>query len=137
VQANAAAHFYFWIWMRAADHVLLIEDDAPTRDAMTRLLAGAGFRVFASDEGRKALELAELTRPAVILLDLATQGMSGWEFLERKLAIPMLLDVPVVVVTGTPGEPPRTAAAVFTKPVDPAALVRTIRKLVGRVRPRA
>jgi CheY-like chemotaxis protein len=122
--------------MRAADHVLLIEDDADTRDAMTRLLSGAGFRVFASDEGRKALELAEMTRPAVVLLDLATHGMSGWEFLERMLAVPALLDVPVVVVTGTPGEPPRAAAAVFAKPVDPTALVRTIRQLVGRARSR-
>lgn len=123
--------------MRATHHVLLVEDDADTRAAMTRLLGGAGFRVFSSDEGRKALELAETMRPAVVLLDLATQGMTGWEFLERRHTVPSLVDVPVVIVTGSPGVPPRAAAAVFTKPVDPEALLRTIRRLVSRPRVRA
>jgi DNA-binding response OmpR family regulator len=111
--------------------VLLIEDDADTRHAMTKLLAAAGFRVFSSDEGRKALELAGVMRPALVVVDLVTQGMSGWEFLEQRRHVPALSQVPVVVVTGDPGAPPPEVAAVFRKPVDPAALVRTVRRLVG------
>ena len=115
--------------------VLLIEDDTATRTAMSALLAGAGYRVIASDEGRKALELAGVTRPAVVLLDLATEArMSGWEFLERRREEPALDDVPVVVVTGT-AEAPGSAAAVFQKPVDPAALLATVKTLV-EARPR-
>lgn len=114
----------------ASPPVLLIEDDTATRTAMSALLAGAGYRVIASDEGRKALELAGATRPAVVLLDLATTGgMDGWEFLERRRDEPALDDVPVVVVTGT-SETPGSAAAVFQKPVDPAELLRTVASLV-------
>lgn len=117
--------------------VLLIEDDPDTRSAMTQLLSAAGFRVFSSDEGRKALELADAAQPAVILLDLVTCGMSGWEFFERSRAVPALAGVPVVVVTGSPGEPPRDAAAVLRKPVDPGVLVTTIRRLASHGAPEA
>lgn len=121
--------------MSATDPVLLIEDDPDTRSAMTQLLSGAGFRVFASDEGRKALELADAAQPAVVLLDLVTCGMSGWEFFERSRAVPALARIPVVVVTGSPGAPPREAAAVFRKPVDPRELVTTLRRLASRAAP--
>jgi CheY-like chemotaxis protein len=112
--------------------VLLIEDDDETREAMRRLLVDAGFRVVASDEGRKAIEIAGATRPCVVVLDLVTGGMDGWEFLERRSREPALSEVPVVIVTGSSGAPPQGASAVFRKPVDPRALVRAVRSLARR-----
>ena len=109
--------------------VLLIEDDAQTRDAMSELLSGAGLRVIASDEGRKALELASVTRPALVVLDLAMHGMNGWEFLERRGEVPALAGVPVLVVTASDGELPR-GTSVLRKPVDPRVLLETIRALL-------
>ncbi len=114
----------------AARPVLLIEDDAATRDAMIALLAGAGLRVISSDEGRKALELAATTRPALVVLDLVTGGMSGWEFLERRREEPALRGVPVVVVTGSSKDLPRSATAILHKPVDPVELLSTVRALL-------
>ncbi len=112
-----------------ARSVLLIEDDAPTRDAMSELLAGEGLRVIASDEGRKALELAGFTRPALVVLDLAMHGMNGWEFLERRAEVPALQGVPVLVVTAAAGEPPR-GTSLLRKPVEPGELLATIRRLL-------
>ena len=109
--------------------VLLIEDDAQTRDAMSELLSGAGLRVIASDEGRKALELAGATRPALVVLDLAMHGMNGWEFLERRGEVPALAGVPVLVVTASDGELPR-GTSVLRKPVDPRVLLETFRALL-------
>ncbi|HET8541307.1 MAG TPA: response regulator [Anaeromyxobacter sp.] len=111
--------------------VLLVEDDARTREAMSELLAGAGLRVIASDEGRKALELAGFTHPALVVLDLATHGMTGWEFLERRGEVPALAGVPVLVVTASAEEPPR-GTAVLRKPVDPDELLSTVRTLLRR-----
>lgn len=115
-----------------AGPVLLIEDDPDLRESMRALLAGAGFRVIAADEGRKALELAGATRPALVVLDLVTEGMNGWEFLERRGDEPALSGIPVIVVTGSDGAPPRHAAAVFRKPVDPQQLLGAIRGLLRR-----
>src|SRR5512141_866559 len=111
--------------------VLLIEDDAHTRDAMSELLSGEGLRVIASDEGRKALELAGATRPALVVLDLAMHGMTGWEFLERRAEVPALSGIPVLVVTGSPDDMPR-GTAVLRKPVDPTELLAAIRMLLRR-----
>lgn len=111
--------------------VLLIEDDADTRELMRDLLAGAGHRVIAADEGRKAIELAGATRPALVVLDLVTRGMSGWEFLERRVDEPALSGVPVIVVTGSAEAPPGIAA-VFRKPFDPRALLDAVRRLLRR-----
>lgn len=114
--------------------VLLIEDDGDTRALMTEFLGQAGYRVIASDEGRKALELAGVTRPSLVLLDLRTAGMNGWEFLERRRDEPALARIPVVVVTGEPRPAPPGVDAVLAKPVSADALLATIARLV---RPRA
>jgi CheY-like chemotaxis protein len=106
--------------------VMLIEDDVDARESMRTLLSGAGYRVIASDEGRKALELASITRPSVVVLDLVTPGMNGWDFLARRAEEPALSMVPVVVVTGSETDLPRGAAALLQKPVDPAELLRTL-----------
>jgi DNA-binding response OmpR family regulator len=115
--------------------VLLIEDDAATRDAMIALLSGAGLRVISSDEGRKALELAAITRPALVVLDLVTEGMSGWEFLERRRDEPALAGVPILVVTGSSKNLPGAAAVILRKPVDPQELLATVRSLLPRAAP--
>jgi DNA-binding response OmpR family regulator len=118
-----------------ARRMLLIEDDAETRAALTQLFVNAGFGVVSSDEGRKALELAAVTRPQVVVLDLVTGGMNGWEFLERRKAEPALRDVPVVVISARRREP-LDVDLFLTKPVAPDDLLKAVRALVERPRTR-
>jgi two-component system, OmpR family, alkaline phosphatase synthesis response regulator PhoP len=116
---------------RGARPVLLIEDDPATRDAMRALLAGAGHRVIASDEGRKALELAAVVMPSAVVLDLVMSGMDGWEFLDRRRSVPQLERTPVIVITGAPGVRVEAAQAVLSKPFEHEVLLSTLRHLVG------
>ncbi|BDG01777.1 response regulator [Anaeromyxobacter oryzae] len=116
--------------------MLLIEDDAETRAALTELFTKAGFGVVSSDEGRKALELAAVTKPQVVVLDLVTGGMNGWEFLERRRSEPALRDVPVVVLSARRREP-LDVDLFLTKPVAPEALLRAVLALTARPRTRA
>jgi CheY-like chemotaxis protein len=117
------------ILQKAMGPVLLIEDDGDTRELMTEFLGQAGYRVIASDEGRKAIELAGVTHPSLVLLDLRTGGMNGWQFLDRRRDEPALAHVPVVVVTGQPRAVPPGVAAVLTKPVSSDELLRTIQRV--------
>jgi CheY-like chemotaxis protein len=116
--------------------MLLIEDDSDTRAALTQLFSNAGFGVVSSDEGRKALELAAVTRPAVVVLDLVTAGMNGWEFLERRKGEPALRDVPVIVLSARRREP-LDVDLFLTKPIAPEDLLRAVRSLVDRPKPGA
>jgi CheY-like chemotaxis protein len=110
--------------------VLVVEDDAETREALVSLLRNAGFTVVASDEGRKALELAEALLPSVVVLDLTMAGMDGREFLARRRDLPAVGAIPVLVVTGGRARDV-SAEAVLTKPFDVGELVSTVRRLAG------
>jgi CheY-like chemotaxis protein len=111
--------------------VLVVEDDTDLRQTLIDLLRGAGFPVLASDEGRKALELAAAVRPSAVVLDLAMSGMDGWEFLDRRKSVPQLARTPVIVITGAPGAKVEAAAAVLAKPLELGVLLSTLRRLVG------
>jgi DNA-binding response OmpR family regulator len=109
--------------------VLLVEDDADARDAIAQALTADGVAVLAADEGRKALELFDSMKPSLILLDLMTGGMTGWEFLERRRASEALARVPVIVITGSPDAVPE-AQVVLRKPFEMSALLEVVRRLL-------
>jgi CheY-like chemotaxis protein len=116
---------------RRTQSVLVVEDDAETRELLVDALRDEGFVVIASDEGRKAVELATVMDPAVVLLDLEMPGMDGRTFLERRRTIPRLSDTPVVVITGSAASGVQ-ADAVFPKPFHMPELLETVRRLHRR-----
>ncbi|MBW1687229.1 MAG: response regulator [Deltaproteobacteria bacterium] len=82
-----------------ASLVLLVEDDADTRDVMTRILEKAGWEVTKAGNGREALHLLAGIRPALILLDLMMPVMDGFDFLLEMRTHAEWHDIPVIVLT--------------------------------------
>jgi signal transduction histidine kinase/DNA-binding response OmpR family regulator len=82
-----------------ASLVLLVEDDADTRDVMTRILEKAGWEVTKAGNGREALHLLTGIRPALILLDLMMPVMDGFDFLLEMRTHAEWQDIPVIVLT--------------------------------------
>jgi CheY-like chemotaxis protein len=79
--------------------VLLVEDDADTRDVMTRILLKAGWEVIDAGNGREALQLLAGKRPALIMLDLMMPIMDGFDFLLEMRTHTEWQDIPVIVLT--------------------------------------
>jgi signal transduction histidine kinase/CheY-like chemotaxis protein len=79
--------------------VLIVEDDAVTRDLLSRTVGRAGFRSVTAENGRLALERLEEETPAVVLLDLVMPEMNGFELLSRMRSHETWREIPVVVVT--------------------------------------
>ena len=80
--------------------ILVVEDDAATREGIDALLREQGLAVETACNGNEALAyLKSAGQPLLILLDLTMPGMSGWEFRRRQRADPSLADIPVVVMT--------------------------------------
>src|SRR5262245_15369306 len=80
--------------------VLVIEDDADTREAVSDFLEREGFEVEAVENGHLALEsLRSRDAPRFILLDMMMPVMDGWSFRRQQRADPQLSSIPVIVVT--------------------------------------
>jgi DNA-binding NtrC family response regulator len=64
--------------------VLVVDDDADTREALTTALSEAGFHVEAVDGGEQALDwLKAKGEPDVILVDLWMPQMTGKQLMEQ------------------------------------------------------
>jgi len=82
--------------------VLIGEDDPDIQEAVSELLASAGYEVIRAGDGREmAALLDDGLRPAVILLDLMMPGVNGHDFLAWRGVRPDLRTIPVVVFSAS------------------------------------
>jgi signal transduction histidine kinase/CheY-like chemotaxis protein len=79
--------------------VLIVEDDAATREMLQRTLEREGFAVAEAADGRAGLDRLAEHLPSLILLDLLMPEMDGFEFLAELQSRPEWRPIPVVVVT--------------------------------------
>lgn len=127
--------------------LLLVEDDALTREEMTEGLEAEGFSVRAAPDGHAALDLLreaadhpEAAPEALVTdLDLGRDGPDGLALaaLARAMVRP---DLPVLVVSSRPRvrlDGPGLAAgaeAALAKPVAPGQVARALRRLLDAAR---
>lgn len=82
-------------------YVLVVEDNADIRTAISLLLEAMGCQVVKAENGRQALErLQRCDRlPDLILLDLLMPEMNGWQFLQEKARYEELDAIRTVVLS--------------------------------------
>jgi signal transduction histidine kinase/CheY-like chemotaxis protein len=86
--------------LRRDGPVLVVEDDADTREMIRHTVSKMGLTVAEADNGRSALRwLADNPAPAIILLDLMMPEMDGFEFLNTLKERDERNDIPVIVIT--------------------------------------
>jgi PAS domain S-box-containing protein len=87
--------------------ILIVEDDAATREILRRILEKQGWAVVEADSGRTALDRLNVARPHLILLDLMLPEMDGFEFIGELRKSESGDPIPIVVITArdlTPDE---------------------------------
>ena len=77
-----------------ADVVLVVEDDAPTREVLRRSLERQGWAVSEAENGKIGLERVSERKPGLILLDLMMPEMDGFEFLDELRRHPTWQSIP-------------------------------------------
>jgi two-component system, NtrC family, nitrogen regulation response regulator NtrX len=78
--------------------ILVVDDEESIRKSLVGALTDEGYEVFDAEDGKRALELAETTRPHLVLLDIWMPQMDGMEVLKRlKKDFP---EVPVIMISG-------------------------------------
>ena len=63
--------------------ILIVEDEAPLRNAVADILSFEGFTVLQAKNGQEGLDLALKEHPDLILLDLMMPVMDGLTMLEK------------------------------------------------------
>jgi signal transduction histidine kinase/CheY-like chemotaxis protein len=79
--------------------VLIIEDDEPSRQLLHRLLERDGWIIEEAENAREGLEKIAVSIPSLILLDLMTPEMDGFEFVTRLRSQCQYRSIPIVVLT--------------------------------------
>lgn len=119
-------------------HVLIVEDDADTREMLVTLLTDEGFHAVAAEDGLEALHLLRTVRhhspetPCLVLLDLRMPRLGGHEFRRAQLADPMVASVPIAIMSGAVDAAEWAgslgAVATLPKPLDIDALILVVRQ---------
>ncbi len=119
------------------DKILLVEDNELNRDMLSRRLERKGYEVVVAADGQQGLELAELEKPALILMDMSLPELDGWEATRRLKAEPATRDIPVIALTAHVLVSDREKAYEAgcddydTKPVELQRLLAKIERLLG------
>lgn len=116
--------------------VLLVEDEANIREAMSFLLSREGWDVATHDDGGTTLARIADVRPDLLVLDYMLPGRSGMEILTDLRADPAYADMPVLMLTARGQARDREQAEragvsrFMTKPFSNAEVLTAVRDLV-------
>ena len=83
--------------------ILVVDDDADTRDTLAVFLELHGYAVVLATDGADGLrKLRAGLRPCLILLDLMMPEKNGFQFRVEQIIDPTLAEIPVVIYSGDP-----------------------------------
>jgi len=113
--------------------VLLIDDDAVSRQLFTLLLSASGYRVTSAEDGTAALTLlASTSQPDSILCDLRMPGLAGYELTRRLRALAPHSTLIAMSATAPTAEQSAGFDAFLLKPFDAAAFTAALTKSASR-----
>lgn len=118
--------------------ILLADDDELVGEAVREALSARGHVVGIVGNGLEAVRVAELKRPALIILDCAMPEMNGIEALRQIRLSPTVHRTPILMLTGRRSEMDREIAIragandYLKKPFDADQLIVHVEDLLDR-----
>jgi two-component system OmpR family response regulator len=118
-------------------HVLVVDDDAATRERLADYLTLNDFRVTAAENGKRMMEIVKDETVDLVALELTLRGEDGHQLARRLRETSM---VPIIIVTSRAEEADRVmglelgADDYVTKPFSTRELLARIRAVMRRYR---
>jgi len=111
--------------------VLLVDDDPTVCDLATRILSKEGCKLLLATTAEQGLEIARVSRPDVIILDVLLPGQDGFQLLRRLKEDSRLRRIPVVMLSMV--DERRTgidlgAVEYLVKPVERSTLIGALQR---------
>ena len=118
--------------------VMIVDDDATIRRALSSVLARGGFDVCTASDGGPAVRLARVAPPEIVIVDYNMP--TGGTFVVRELRKQLGEGVYIAILTGSDTPAVRRACldagadAVLTKPISPTELRRRLTAAMENLR---
>lgn len=122
--------------------VLVVEDNFDNQQLTSWILEDNGYSVCCTDSAEEALELLELNRFDIILMDVHLPGMDGKEATRKIRGAEHLKDIPVIALTAHVMQSELESIAesgvddILTKPFDEQILISLLSQLLTQARPK-
>jgi DNA-binding response OmpR family regulator len=123
-----------------AETVLVVDDDATTRDVIVRYLEREGFEALEAEDGGRARAVIESSEPNLVILDLMLPGIDGLSVIRWIRSTGWM---PVIMLTALGEETDRIvglelgADDYVTKPFSPRELIARVKTVLRRTGPAA
>lgn len=117
--------------------VLIVEDEASIREFEVTYLRDTGFEIIEADNGQSALELCQLHKPDLAIIDINLPKLSG---LDLCRAIRTTSPMPILIVTARTSDEDEVEGLLagaddyIRKPFNPNVLVARVQALLRRHR---
>ena len=76
---NPRSASYYSMMVGASKLVCIVDDEAPVRRALSRLMKTHGYDVLVFSGGRECLDGKEIDRAGIVIIDVSMPGMDGFE----------------------------------------------------------
>jgi CheY-like chemotaxis protein len=79
--------------------IMVVDDNEPSRDALSRRLERRGYRILTAVDGQQAVATGQAELPDLILMDLGLPGIDGWEATRQLKAASATRHIPIIVLS--------------------------------------
>jgi len=88
-----------WVWWFVVKRILVVEDDPVIQSLVVEFLGDEGFDVLAASDGRSGVELAQMERPDLVLMDLMLPVLDGMAATRELKSDARTRSIPIIAVS--------------------------------------
>jgi len=116
--------------------VLVIEDEAPLRANLVRILSAESYRVVAAADGEEGIQRVTEERPDLVICDILMPRVDGFGVLAALRSRPETATIPFIFLTASADKDDLArglksgANEYVTKPFKIAGLLAAVRRLL-------
>lgn len=117
---------------------ILIVDDSPSQlIGIKRIVEKLGHEALTAEDGAAGVEAAKKELPDLILMDVVMPNLNGFQATRTISRDASTAHIPIILVTTKDQETDRVwgirqgAKAYVTKPIEEAALIKTVNELLN------
>lgn len=118
--------------------ILVIEDNPDNQQLISWILEDAHYRVICANSAEEGLELLEVDKFDLVLMDISLPGMDGKQATQKIRNSPHLAKLPVIALSAHSSESEIQKILesgvddMLSKPVDETTLLEKLRHLPGK-----